>query len=227
MNSKENSKWLQWLTMFGAHKEISKELDKIMNFLVMLDERDIEWYPKRKDVFNAFSFPKLEDIKVLVMGQDPYHNKGSATGKCFQDGLYEETGEKPRPSLRNMMKHLDRDIDFENTAKQGVLWLNTALTVEKKIANSHKDLWETFSKLLIQHINDNVNDVVWVLMGANALKLKELITNETHKFIITSHPSPFSWKRGLKEYPSFESTNIFEEVNKLIATPIKWTKEIL
>lgn len=169
-------------------------------------------YPKRSDTFRAFSFFPPEDLKVVILGQDPYHNPDSATGLAFQDGAI---GKAVRPSLRNIEGKLGKPMNFEETASKGVLWLNTALTVSEGIPNSHADIWKPFTEELIKSLN-SIDGVVWVLWGGNALSYEKFITNDTHKKIISSHPSPLSNTKKLKGYLSFNDSDPFNTVNTYI-----------
>lgn len=194
-------------------KIIRDEAERVVS---VLNEELInkEIYPELKNIFKSFSFFYPYNCKVVILGQDPYHNPGSATGLAFQDGLDEADRVIKRPSLNNIEKKLGRSVDFEALAKKGVLWLNTALTVEQGKPNSHKTLWSKFTKYIIQLLNDT-NDIVWVLWGGNALSYKKHITNSTHKFVISSHPSPLSFKKKLKEHQSFYDSDPFNKVNEL------------
>lgn len=203
-------------------------------------------YPDQENIFRAFLETPLDDVKVVMLGQNPYHD-GSATGIAFDNKrnpsptkenikflkklspsllnvmteMYENSGENFRGTVR--MDYTDSHLG--HLPKQGVLLLNSALTVEKGIADSHMDLWQPFTEEVIKVLNEKDN-IVWMLFGAFALAFKEKITNPTHKFIITSHPSPFSAHRSLKEYPSFIGSKCFSTCNKYLEgmglTTINW-----
>ncbi|MBQ2135423.1 MAG: uracil-DNA glycosylase, partial [Clostridia bacterium] len=154
-------------------------------------------YPDMYDLFNALRYTSFHDTKVVIIGQDPYHEPNQAHGLCFSV----KKGVEPPPSLKNIYKELNSDIGFsipnhgELTAwaKQGVLLLNTVLTVRRGQANSHKGMgWENFTDRVIEELNKKSTPVVFLLWGANARKKAEIINNPIHKKLITVHPSPLS-----------------------------------
>lgn len=182
-------------------------------------------YPKKEDVFNALKFTPYKDVKVLLLGQDPYHGEGQAHGFAFsvQKGI-----QKP-PSLVNMFKELETDIGIKapshgcllDWAEQGVLLLNTVLTVREGEPNSHKKLgWTTFTDRVISILNDREDPVIFLLWGRNAIEKLPLITNERHFVLSTVHPSPLSASRG------FFGCKHYSKVNEILArlgkTPIDW-----
>lgn len=168
-------------------------------------------YPAAEDLFNAFKLTDFKDIKVVILGQDPYHGEKEAMGLSFSV----RRGVRTPPSLRNIFKELYTDLDIrrENTdlsdwAKQGVFLLNTVLTVEKDKANSHKDIgWEIFTDYVIKQINDRLNNVVFILWGRQARNKKGLITNPSHYIIESAHPSPLSAYNGFFGSKPFSKTN--------------------
>lgn len=168
-------------------------------------------YPAAEDLFNAFKLTDFKDIKVVILGQDPYHGEKEAMGLSFSV----RRGVRTPPSLRNIFKELYTDLDIrrENTdlsdwAKQGVFLLNTVLTVEKDKANSHKDIgWEIFTDYVIKQINDRLNNVVFILWGRQARNKKRLITNPSHYIIESAHPSPLSAYNGFFGSKPFSKTN--------------------
>ena len=168
-------------------------------------------YPSEKDLFNAFKLTNFKDIKVVILGQDPYHGENEAMGLAFSV----KNGIKIPPSLRNIFKELKDDlgIDRKNTdlsdwAKQGVFLLNTVLTVEKDKANSHKNIgWQNFTDFIIQEINEKLDNVVFILWGRQARDKKVLITNKTHYIIESAHPSPLSAYNGFFGSKPFSKTN--------------------
>lgn len=174
-------------------------------------------YPESKNRFNAFSLTELNDIKVVILGQDPYHGEGQAHGLSFSV----PTGIKLPPSLRNIYKELADDLnwasapengDLTGWAKQGVLLLNTVLTVEKGNAGSHaKQGWEQFTDNVIQYINDNTEGVVFLLWGSYAIKKSRMIDSHKHHILTAVHPSPLSAYRG------FLGCKHFSKTNKLLA----------
>lgn len=169
-------------------------------------------YPDMYDIFNALKYTSFADTKVVIIGQDPYHEPNQAHGLCFSV----KKGNPPPPSLVNIYKELQSDIGFvipthgelTSWAKQGVLLLNTVLTVRKGVANSHKGKgWEIFTDQIIKELNKKETPVVFLLWGANARKKAELITNKSHKILETVHPSPLSAYGGFFGSKHFSKTN--------------------
>ena len=196
-----------------VNKDYFKELLKTVNRLY--DEKII--YPPKKDVFNAFRL-SYKDIKVVILGQDPYHGDGEAHGYAFS------TLNNPiPPSLKNIYKELYADLgiskDMSNGnlfswVKQGVMLLNTGLTVEKDKPNSHKDLgWHRFTDAVIEKLNEREDPIVFILWGNNAKEKKKFITNPKHLVIESAHPSPFSARYGFFGSKPFSKTNEFLKKN--------------
>lgn len=169
-------------------------------------------YPKREDIFSAIKYTSFADTKVVIIGQDPYHGEGQAHGLCFsvKDGV------KFPPSLRNIFKELSTDVGKEipqsgmldSWAKQGVLMLNTVLTVREGSPNSHKGKgWEIFTDRIISELNNKTTPVVFLLWGAHAEKKASIITNSLHKKLVSVHPSPLSAHRGFFGCKHFSKTN--------------------
>ena len=183
-------------------------------------------FPSPKNRFTAFSLTELKDVKVVILGQDPYHGDGQAHGLSFsvQEGI------KLPPSLRNIYKELADDLqwttlpesgDLSDWAKQGVLLLNTVLTVEKSNAGSHaKKGWEQFTDNVIQHINDQTEGVVFLLWGSYAIKKSQMIDQSKHHILTAVHPSPLSAYRGFFGCKHFSKTNqLLSEQDKQV---INW-----
>ncbi len=174
-------------------------------------------YPDRADLFRAIELTSFKDTKVVVLGQDPYHEPNQAMGLAFSVPL----GTKMPPSLRNIFKELDSDLgiknvstDLTNWAKQGVLLLNTVLTVTKGQANSHKDFgWQKYTDNIIRAIASKSQPVVFILWGANAWKKKKLISGDQHLIIESAHPSPLSSYRGFFGSKPFSRCNEFLKSN--------------
>lgn len=183
-------------------------------------------YPPANDLLNAFKLTDFKDIKVVILGQDPYHGEKEAMGLSFSV----RRGVRTPPSLRNIFKELKDDIgveredtDLSSLAKQGVFLLNTVLTVEKDKANSHKDIgWEIFTDFVIKQINEKLNNVVFILWGRSARDKKKLITNPSHYIIESAHPSPLSAYNGFFGSKPFSKTN--EYLIKVGKTPIDFGK---
>lgn len=169
-------------------------------------------YPKAENVFNALKYTDYDDIKVVIIGQDPYHGEGEAHGLSFSvmDGV------KMPPSLVNIFKELKADLGYdmpqsgclEKWTKEGVLLLNSILTVEKDKPLSHQKYgWETFTDAIIKKINEKETPVVFILWGNYAKSKKELITNPNHLVLTSSHPSPFSCNYGFLGSKPFSKAN--------------------
>ncbi|MEH7547844.1 MULTISPECIES: uracil-DNA glycosylase [Bacillaceae] len=183
-------------------------------------------YPDMQDIYNALSFTSFENTKVVIIGQDPYHGPGQAHGLSFS--VKPEVGIPP--SLKNIYKELHADIGSEipnhgsltEWTEQGVLLLNTVLTVQAGNPNSHKGLgWEKFTDRIIEILNDREAQVVFILWGRFAQKKQELITSQRHFIIKSPHPSPFSANSGFFGSRPFSRTNEF--LRKIGQKEIDWT----
>lgn len=175
-------------------------------------------FPDMYDIFNALKYTSFSDTKVVMIGQDPYHEYGQAHGLCFSV----KEGIKLPPSLLNIFKELRDDIgkeipqsgDLSHWAKQGVLMLNTVLTVREGLANSHKGMgWEQFTDRVILELNRKQTPVIFLLWGAHAQKKAELITNPLHRKLMCPHPSPLSASRGFLGCRHFSKTNAILKEN--------------
>ena len=182
-------------------------------------------YPDMYDIFNALKYTSFADTRAVIIGQDPYHGPGQAHGLCFSV----KKGVPLPPSLVNIYKEITDDLgvtmpqhgELTGWAKQGVLLLNTVLTVRAGQPNSHKDKgWEIFTDRVISELNRKETPIVFLLWGANAEKKARVITNPIHKKLITVHPSPLSAYRG------FFSCRHFSKANEILISsgqpPIKW-----
>lgn len=182
-------------------------------------------YPSMNDIFNALKCTSYRDVSVVILGQDPYHGPNQAHGMAFsvKDGV------QSPPSLQNIKKEISDDLGLKMSesgylvpwAKQGVLLLNTVLTVRAGQANSHKGHgWETFTTEVIKKLNDRAEPIVFLLWGSPAKQKAELITNPAHKILATVHPSPLSAYSGFFGCRHFSKTNEFlAQVNR---KPIDW-----
>lgn len=183
-------------------------------------------YPDKYDIFNALKMSSFEKTKVVIIGQDPYHGPNQAHGLCFSV----KSPTEPPPSLKNIFKEIKSDLGIDNNkhgdltrwAEQGVLLLNTVLTVRQASPNSHKGMgWETFTDRVIFELNRKTTPVVFLLWGANAKNKAKIITNEVHKKLETVHPSPLSAYGGFFGSKHFSKCNeILESTNQ---TPIDWS----
>lgn len=182
-------------------------------------------FPPMYDIFNALKYADYDQIKVVIIGQDPYHERGQAHGLCFsvQDGV------PFPPSLQNIMKELQADVgasipksgNLTKWAKQGVLLLNTVLTVREHYANSHKNKgWENFTTSVIQRLNQRNKPIIFVLWGNDAKRKREYITNPNHIILTAAHPSPLS------AYNGFFGCRHFSKINDILVKngeePIDW-----
>ena len=194
-------------------------------FLKIMEFIDREYssktvYPPYGEIFNAFKMTPLDNVKVVILGQDPYHEKGQAHGLAFST---HEGRPIPR-SLKNIFKEINNEYGYpipesgclEKWAKQGVFLLNTVLTVEEGNANSHSKCgWQTFTDNVIRLLNKQENPIVFMLWGKQAEKKRELITNPEYLVLITSHPSPFSARRGFFGCNHFKNANEFLKEKEL------------
>lgn len=183
-------------------------------------------FPKGPEIFNAFHLTPLKKVKVVVLGQDPYHGEGQAHGLAFSV----RQGVRPPPSLKNIYKELKSDLGIEapdhgeltRWAEQGVLLLNTVLTVEEgQPASHHNKGWESFTDRVIRVLNERKEPIVFVLWGSPAQKKQSLITDPHHLVLKSPHPSPFSADRGFFGSKPFSKIN--ETLKKWKVTPIDWS----
>jgi len=169
-------------------------------------------YPPGREIFRAFDCADFDDVRVVIIGQDPYHGPGQANGLCFsvRDGVTFP------PSLRNIFKEIQKDLDkpipksgdLERWAQQGVLLLNATLTVRASAVGSHQNKgWEQFTDAVIKAISDSKTNVVFLLWGAYAQKKGEIIDRNKHLVLMSAHPSPFSADRGFFGNKHFSKTN--------------------
>ena len=213
-----------WKNILLENNEVYDYFVKIVNRVEKLYDSNIV-YPNIVDIFKAFSLTKFDDVKVVLIGQDPYHGEGEANGLAFS--LNENV--KITPSLRNIFKELESDLgikrinkDLSGWAKQGVLLLNTILTVEKDKPLSHKDLgWQHITDFFIKYISDYKNNVVFILWGNESQKKESLIDKSKHLIIKSAHPSPLSASRGFFGSKPFSKTN--EYLKKNNQSVIDWS----
>jgi uracil-DNA glycosylase len=188
--------WLEAL-----EPEFEKDYMRSLKLFLLEEQRHFKVFPPNKLMFNAFWKTPLDEVKVVILGQDPYHEKGQAMGLSFS---VPENIEFP-PSLQNIFKEIENDLqiktlpsgDLERWAKQGVFLLNTTLTVREHIANSHQGKgWEFFTDVVIKTISNQRENVVFILWGNNARTKKALIDSGKHLILEAVHPSPLSANRG-------------------------------
>ena len=204
--------------------EFKKDYFKKLGIFVKKEYKTKQIFPPYQNIFDALRFTDYEDVKVIILGQDPYHGLGEAHGLSFSV----KEGVPMPPSLQNIFKELYNDLGIKRTksdltdwAKEGVLLLNSIMTVEKDKPLSHKDKgWEIFTDTIISKLNDRKNPVIFVLWGSFARSKKTLIENKHHKIIESVHPSPLSAHRGFFGSKPFSKINQYlKEMNK---EEIKW-----
>ena len=208
-------------------EEMQKDYYQELQAFVQKRRAEVRVFPEEKNVFNALELTPFESVKVVILGQDPYHGFGQAHGLSFSV----KKGIPLPPSLRNIYKELQEDIggelptegDLSHWAKQGVLLLNTVLTVEEGNANSHKGKgWERLTNRLIESLNELKHPVIFILWGKPAQDKEKLIINPNHVILKAPHPSPLSAYRG------FFGSKPFSRVNGILIqqgqTPIRWTE---
>lgn len=197
MNVSINKTWLPYL-----EAEFSKPYFESLAKFVKSEYQHFECFPQAHQIFNAFDFCEFENLKVVILGQDPYHGLGQANGMCFSVNA----GVKHPPSLVNIFRELEQDLklpypicgNLEPWAKQGVLLLNATLTVRSREAGSHQNKgWEQFTDAVISVISEQKQGVVFLLWGNYAKKKSVLIDKKKHTILIAGHPSPLSANRGL------------------------------
>ena len=211
---------MNWSDLLSEEKQ-KKYFQNILSFLNDEYSQQKIIFPKKSDIFNAFKYTTFENLKVVILGQDPYHDHNQAHGLAFSV----QKNIKIPPSLKNIYKELSHSLenfnepnhgDLSKWAKQGVFLLNTSLTVEAHKANSHKDIgWSIFTDEVIKKISQNKSNVVFMLWGGNAKKKKTLIDSSKHLILESSHPSPLSVYRGFLGCNHFKICNDFLLEKKL------------
>lgn len=196
--------------------EFDKEYYRTLRAFLVKEYKSTAVYPSMYDIFNALKLTPYSAVKAVILGQDPYHEPGQAHGLCFSV----QEGVRIPPSLVNIYKELQSDIGFvppphgclTKWAEQGVLLLNTALTVRGGQANSHRGKgWEIFTDRIIELLNDREEPMVFILWGSNAKAKRILITNPKHLILTGAHPSPLSAHNGFFGGRYFSKTNAFLE----------------
>ncbi|MFY4844187.1 uracil-DNA glycosylase [Aliarcobacter butzleri] len=195
------------------YEKLKEEIDKRYENSIV--------FPEKQNIFKAFSLTKFEDLKVVILGQDPYHGIGQAQGLSFST----PSNMKNPPSMVNILKEINDDLgkksvcedgDLTPWAKQGIMLLNTILTVEQGLAKSHHNLgWEIFTDNIIKYISDNKENVIFLLWGSPAISKTKLIDKNKHFILTAPHPSPLSVYRGFYGCKHFSKTNeILKKLNK-------------
>ncbi len=214
----------------GWRKVLKSEFEKpyfsrLMSFLHAETDKGAIIYPPKELIFNAFNLTPLEKVKVVILGQDPYHGPGQAMGLSFSV----PAGVNLPPSLKNIFSEIQNDLggalrkngDLSDWARQGVLLLNTVLTVEKGRPASHaKKGWEIFTDSAIMQLSERRSGIVYMLWGAHAQKKSDLVDRENNKILMAPHPSPLSAYRGFLGCKHFSKANQYLEQNGV--SPIRW-----
>lgn len=217
------NEWLPFLK-----EEFSKPYYKTLYNFVRDEYSRVTVFPPSNEIFSALEETPINNVKVVIIGQDPYHERGQAHGMSFSV----KPGIKTPPSLQNMYKELNNELGLyipnngylDKWAKQGVLLLNTVLTVREGNANSHKGKgWEQFTDAVIRAVNTQDRPIVYLLWGANARAKKNLITNPKHLVLEAAHPSPLSAYNGFFGCGHFVKANQFLEKNGIAG--IDWQIE--
>lgn len=198
---------------------------KIKQMLLEEKNQGATVYPPGKFIFNAFNFTPFDQVKVVILGQDPYHNEGQAHGLCFSV----QTGVKPPPSLANIYKEIQNDLgikipnhgNLESWAKQGILLLNSSLTVRAHEAGSHAKFgWQIFTDAVVRKLSERKKGLVFLLWGSPAQKKGAVIDTNHHHILKAPHPSPLSAHGGFFGCKHFSKTN--ELLKNMGQKPIDW-----
>ncbi|MDN4501710.1 uracil-DNA glycosylase [Alteromonadaceae bacterium BrNp21-10] len=205
-----------WQTLLGAEQQ-QDYFKKILFYVQQQRDAGVTVYPPEQEVFNAFDATPLDKVKVVILGQDPYHGPNQAHGLCFSV----KAGIAPPPSLKNIYKELETDIqgfvspthgNLQSWAEQGVLLLNTVLTVEQGQAHSHSQIgWEQFTDSVIALLSEHTTGLVFMLWGSHAHKKGRIVDRQKHHVLQGPHPSPLSAYRG------FFGCKHFSQANNLLA----------
>lgn len=225
MNSSIKPPKIEPSWLHALNKEFDKPYFKKLKTFLKEEKKEHTIYPKDSDIFNAFNYTPFDKVKVVIIGQDPYHGEGQAHGLSFS--VPENT--KTPPSLKNIYKELEQDVgvsipnhgNLTKWAEQGVLMLNATLTVRKKTPGSHqKKGWEKFTDACIDKISTEKEGVVFLLWGNYAKEKGRIINNSKHHVLSAAHPSPFSAHNGFFGCKHFSKTN--ELLIKQQKSPINW-----
>ena len=220
MNVKIAESWKEKLL-----PEFEKDYFKELVDFVKNEYASHQVFPKGSEIFNAFAHCSFDDLKVVIIGQDPYHGAGQANGLCFSVN----NGIKMPPSLINIFKEIKNDLgkafpesgNLERWADQGVLLLNATLTVRAQSPGSHQNKgWEVFTDAVIETISEKKDGIVFLLWGAYAQRKGEVIDSVKHKVLSSAHPSPFAANRGFFGNKHFSQTNTYLQAKG--ASPIDW-----
>ena len=198
---------------------------KLKSFLQKEKDNKKAIYPNESEIFSAFNLTPLNEVKLVIIGQDPYHGSGQAHGLCFSV----KSGTTPPPSLKNIYKELKTDLNLESPnhgfleswAKNGILMLNNVLTVEHGKPASHKGQgWEIFTDKVVEILNDKCKNLVFLLWGSHAQKKATNVDRKKHLVLESPHPSPFSAHKGFLGSEHFSKSNEYLQDNGI--KPINW-----
>lgn len=213
-----------WLAVLEG--EFSKPYMAALRAFIVSEKQRYRVYPPGNEMFNAFWLTPFEQVRVVILGQDPYHGPGQAHGLCFSV----RKGVRPPPSLENIFRELSSDLgvdiprhgELTHWAKQGVLLLNTVLSVRHRSANSHRNQgWETFTDRVIEELNARREGLVFVLWGSAAGKKAQMIDRSRHLILRSPHPSPYSADRGF--FGSGHFSKINAHLQERGGSPIDWS----
>lgn len=216
---------ITWKEVIGTEKN-QDYFKSILRFLMEEKQKGKIIYPEQKDLFTAFKETPYEKLKVILIGQDPYHGEGQAHGLSFSV----KPGIKPPPSLKNIFQELNNDLNIpfpihgylKKWANQGVLLLNTTLSVEAGKPQSHAKIgWTIFTDTVIKKLNDYPKPLVFLLWGMHAQNKRHIINADKHLILASSHPSPLSAHQGFLGCKHFSKTNNFLKINNI--QPIDWS----
>lgn len=233
-NMKLSPEWEEFLKPV-METEAYQKLQNFFTYALKKTQGNIDIFPYPDLVFNSFNYVKPDDIKVVILGQDPYFNFDKNIPQAMGLSFSVPVGVSVPSSLQNIYKNLQKfshtdEIpihgNLEFWAYQGVLLLNTALTVQKGFPNSHAKKWEFFTDYIIKKLSDDYSNIAFVLWGGNALKKLDLIDEDKHFVSASSHPSGMSVSKTLGKYPAFENCDHFGKINRYLKSkkkdPIVW-----
>jgi len=216
--------WIEIIEKFNLNAV--NKTDDILN-IIQSNKKEI--YPLYENIFKCFNYCDISEIKVVIIGQDPYHGYNQATGLAFA-----VNNNLPiPPSLRNIINELKSDIgtdlidtSLEHWAKQGVLLLNSSLSVIQSTPGSQMKLWSVFTDHIISKLNEQANPIIFLAWGAFAHKKLSTVDVNKHHIIVSSHPSPLSYYKKYKQFPQFKDSKPFSKINDILInqtdTPIDW-----
>jgi len=227
-NANVHSSWHEIFERIFESEEL-KKVEDFLSFSLTKTDGKVNMYPYPENVFSAFWYTSLTDLKVVIIGQDPYHNNEQHDDKIIPQAMGMSfsvpNGISIPSSLKNIYKNL---LDYEHIneipdhgnlsfwACQGVLMLNTSLTVQHGYPNSHASKWVSITDSIIQYISDTKSNIIFVLWGSPALKKSTIIDSDKHKIIVSSHPSGLSCYKNLGYHPSFMNRDHFKEINEYL-----------